>query len=111
MSMLQVKLTYLDGVTQVLNLIPHTEYISEIKPLYAKIIELEDEQAPLGKKNKRRIEIDGEIEAINKELSKYGNFFTSKSPLGKALQSSEFYNLHLPPQQGGDTHVEWEIVN
>lgn len=109
--MLKVKLTYLDGVTQVLSLISHEEYVCKIKPLYAKIIELENEQSPLGKKNKRRLEIDEEIKSIDKELSKYGNFFTSKSPLGKAIQSSEFCNLHLPPQQGGNTHVEWELVN
>lgn len=109
--MQQVKLKYLNGVTQVLNLIPHAVYESNIKPLYTKIAELEKEQVPLGKKNKRRIEIDEEIKSINKELSMYGNFFTSESPLGKAIKSSKFYNLCLPPQQGGDTHVEWKLVD
>ena len=66
---------------------------------------------PLGKKNKRRIEIDKVIESIITELSMYGNLFTSESPLGKAMKSSKFYNLCLPPQQGGDTHVEWKLVD
>lgn len=109
--MQQVKLKYLNGVTQVLNLIPHTIYESNIKPLYTKIAELEREQVSLGKKNKRRIEIDEEIKSINKELSMYGNFFTSESPLGKAIKSSKFYNLCLPLQQGGNTHVEWKLVD
>lgn len=106
---MKVKVTYLsNGSSQILNFILQETYIYEIKPILNKIYELEVRRSNLGKKNKEGLLIDKEVVQLKKELSEYGDYFTSDSPLGKALTTGV---LKLPPQQGGNHLVKFMVLS
>lgn len=73
--------------------------------------ELESKQSEYNKKNKKYQELEREIKVLKGKLKPLGEWFTSGSPLGKALRNGGL--LILPSQQGGTHKVEFtkeEIV-
>ena len=68
-------------------------------------------QSEYNKKNKKYQELEREIKVLKGKLKPLGEWFTSGSPLGKALRNGGL--LILPSQQGGTHKVEFtkeEIV-
>lgn len=100
------KIIYSNGVNQEKILISQEEYKNTIKPKLEEIIKLESELIGLGKKNKRRVEIEDSIKKIEDSIN-IGEFFTSESPLGKALTTGI---LVLPNCQGGNQHVKFRGI-
>lgn len=110
---MKIQITYLkNNVSQIKNFISQETYDT---PLYGKIYSLEIKRCSLGKKNKEGLIIDKEISRLKKEISKYGEYFTSESPLGKAYtqlpEARKRGTMELPDCQGGKQYVEFEFVN
>ena len=94
------KITYENGITQTKNLISHDTYINLIKP---KLIEIADLENELSKANKSKIkEIKFKIKELKNSIT-IKDYFTTESPLGKALHSGI---LKLPLQQGGNHKIK-----
>ena len=116
---MKIQITYLkNNVSKIKNLIPQETYNTVIKPLYNKVYALDSKRGSLGKKNKEGLIIDKEISKLKKEISKYGEYFTSESPLGKAYTHATLLpearrrgTMELPDCQGGKQYVEFEFVN
>lgn len=103
------KVTYVkEKMSQTKNLISQEDYEEKIKPVLKEIQELESKQSEYNKKNKKYQELEKEIRALKRKLKPLGEWFTSESPLGEALENGGF--LVLPPQQGGTHKVEFEEV-
>lgn len=93
-----------EGMNQTKNLISQEDYEEKVKPILKEIQELESKQSEYNKKNKKYQELEKEIRTLKGKLKPLGEWFTSRSPLGKALRNGGL--LILPSQQGG-THVEF----
>lgn len=114
------KITYFENgvISQYKNLISQEEYKSVVKPLIDEISDLEILQNTYNKKNKKYSEVGLKIKKLKSSLSKYGEYFTDESPLGKALLvdvcnmtdtwSSGF--MYLPSSQGGMYFVKFEKI-
>lgn len=106
------KVTYVkEGMNQTKNLISQEDYEEKVKPILKEIQELESKQSEYNKKNKKYQELEKEIRTLKGKLKPLGEWFTSRSPLGKALENGGL--LILPSQQGGTHKVEFtkeEIV-
>ena len=96
----QFEIIYLDSnISQIKTLVNHSEY----EQVQTKKVELTSSLTTENKKpqkNKKLIEeFEEQLESVGKELSrKYGQFFTTKSPLGLALLNNS--DLELPGNQG-----------
>lgn len=88
------KIEYDNGVTQIKNLIDHSDYLEEIKPALAEIDLLQSK--------KKYKQADALKHWIYRKCGK--QWFTNKSPLYFSIQSGI---LSLPKQQGGDHVVKW----
>lgn len=94
-----------EGVNQTKNLISQEDYEEKVKPILKEIQELESKQSEYNKKNKKYQELEKEIRTLKGKLKPLGEWFTSRSSLGKALENGGL--LILPPQQGGTHKVEF----
>lgn len=93
---------YERSITQVKNLIRQEDYENEIKPIYNEIYALEIERLSKNKKSSKYKELSKAISTLQKSISYLGNFFTTDSPLGKAIYAGK---LVLPKCQGGEHNV------
>ncbi len=100
------------GITQEMEMIPHSTYLNIIKPTKDQIHLLES------KLNNHKLKLTkDEREIVKTEIitlqniikSHPSNFCTSESPIGKAVRSM-YYNtgrLELPENQGG---TQWILI-
>lgn len=104
------QVTYENGATQICRLISRQEYNNTIKVYREQINDYISQMFGLSKNNKKYKELAQKCKELKEKISEYGDFFVSDSPLGKALFSSHYYNLELPPQQGGKHKVLFELL-
>ena len=86
--MKKYRITYPEGISQEKNLLDKEEY-EEVKNLSFRISELKQELSEINKRKKSEKwnEVNGKIHELDKQLSKYEEWFILESPLGKALQN------------------------
>lgn len=92
--------------SQILNCITKKEW-EYIKQLNRRISELESEAASLGKKNKRRIEIEKEISELKSEIREFGDFFVEDSPLDDFIRSTKGLGVFRYSPFKNFTYEEW----
>lgn len=80
-------ITYNNEISQTKVLISQEDYNTLVKPKLNEIILLESELVNLGRKNKKRIELEKLIKEIESSIN-IGEFFTTESPLGQAINSN-----------------------
>jgi hypothetical protein len=93
----QYKVTYRNGVTQILNLIRHERYLDTIKPWLYEIDDLER-----AKKHKEAV-------ALKAKMKKHigENWFTTRSPIYDAAKTGF---LVLPESQGGKQKCSVSLI-
>lgn len=111
MEKIMYRVTYANGATQTCRLISRQEYDSTIRVYREQINDCTSQMSGLSKNNKKYKELAQKCKELKEQISEYGDFFVSDSPLGKALFSSHYYNLELPPQQGGRHRVLFKMLN
>lgn len=95
------KIIYPSGITQILNLISHSDYTDIIKPTKSEISELKEIKRP-------SIEQIERLKELNAIIDFYGNdFFTDGSPLGYAMSDGI---LRMSENQGGNKQVKFEKI-
>ena len=116
--MAKFRITYENGVSQVKTIMHQDYYEFVIKPELRQMYENEEILAnmkkpkPGTKQYEKFLYIKNDIRLTKKYINEFGEFFTSKSPLGKALINSKnlIGLLELPEHQGGSQKVIFERV-
>lgn len=101
MKIASYRITYKNGATQVLDLIPHSDYTNIIKPAKLEISDLKEIK-------RMSTEQFNRLNYLNEIIDSYGTqFFTDESPLGLAINDGI---LRLSKIQGGDHKVKFELI-
>lgn len=76
----EFKFTYENGISQTKVLISKQDY-NEIKKIIYEVTNLEGELVGLGKKNKKRLELENKITTLMKPIEELGEYFVVDSPM------------------------------
>lgn len=82
----EFKFTYENGISQTKVLISKDTY-RDIKRIVYEVTLLEGEAANLGKKNKKRLELENKIKDLMKPIKELGEYFVVDSPMYDAWRT------------------------